>query len=74
MQSKITGGGKKLPGQYSCSSCWLNVTLLSPTLFDVKYAAGQRDNFKGQKRKEMARKQEISVIIYSQFGLFSTTL
>lgn len=71
---KLQGEGKSCLGNTPVPAAGLMWLFCPPPIFDVKYAAGQRDNFKGQKRKEMERKQEISVIIYSQFGLFSTTL
>lgn len=39
-------------------------------LFDAKYATGKRDNFRRQKRKDMERKQLISIIVDSQVELF----
>lgn len=63
--------GKKLPEGYPTPNYCLSATLRLQHIFDAKYAAGKRDNFKRQKRKEMERKQEIGIIIYSQFELFS---
>lgn len=56
-------------------SCCLNVDLLSPSTFLMQNMPQAKGTIlKGKGEKRWKKPQEISVIIYSQFELFSTIL